>query len=137
MRPRKKELSGIRLIAKELGVSTATISRALNPETCHKVKESRRRQILELADQMHYRPNPGARILQRGHQNSIAVLVPSEEDLFFSEFYGRFLADSSALLIKPAGDCKSTPSTPVRITTWMNCAIWGWAPPDSFIYPAP
>jgi LacI family transcriptional regulator len=91
MRPRKKELSGIRLIAKELGVSTATISRALNPETCHKVKESRRRQILELADQMHYRPNPGARILQRGHQNSIAVLVPSEEDLFFSEFYGRFL----------------------------------------------
>ena len=87
----KKELTGIRLIAKKLGVSTATISRALNSETSHLVKEDRRKEILELADKMRYRPNPGARLIQRGIDPKIAVLIPGGEDVFFSEFYGRFM----------------------------------------------
>lgn len=87
----EKKLSGIRLMAKKLGVSTATISRALNPDTSHLVKEARRVEIEELADRMRYRPNPGARLIQRGVTPTIAVLVPGAEDLFFSEFYGRFL----------------------------------------------
>lgn len=86
-----KEPTGIRLIAKELGVSTATISRALNPETSHLVKEGRRQQILELADKMRYRPNPGARLIQRGVSPTVSVLIPGDEDVFFSEFYGRFM----------------------------------------------
>lgn len=88
---KRKELSGIRLIAKELGISTATVSRALSPETSHMVKESRRQQILNLADQMRYRPNPGARLIQRGLNPTLGVLIPEQEGVFFSEFYGRFL----------------------------------------------
>ena len=88
---REKELTGIRLIAKELGVSTATISRALNPGTAHLVKEEKRQEILELADKMRYRPNPGARLIQRGVSSTIGVLIPGDEDVFFSEFYGRFM----------------------------------------------
>ena len=78
-------------MAEQLGVSTATISRALNPETSHKVKEKRRREILELADKMRYHPNPGARLIQQGHNATLGVLIPSQEDVFFSEFYGRLL----------------------------------------------
>ncbi len=44
----KNKLSGIRLLANKLNVSTATISRALNPETAHLVKEDRRNTILSL-----------------------------------------------------------------------------------------
>jgi DNA-binding LacI/PurR family transcriptional regulator len=88
---KNKELTGIRLIAQKLGVSTATISRALNPETSHLVKEERRKAILELADKMRYRPNPGARLIQRGVGSTIGVLIPGDEDVFFSEFYGRFM----------------------------------------------
>ena len=88
---KQKELTGIRLMAKELGVSTATISRALSPETSHLVKEERRKEILELADKMRYRPNPGARLIQRGINPTLGVLIPGEEDVFFSEFYGRFM----------------------------------------------
>ena len=75
---REKELTGIRLIAKELGVSTATISRALNPGTAHLVKEEKRQEILELADKMRYRPNPGARLIQRGVSSTIGVLIPGD-----------------------------------------------------------
>ncbi|HAV12363.1 MAG TPA: hypothetical protein DCX06_02540 [Opitutae bacterium] len=85
-----KKLSGIRLMAQELGVSIATISRALNPDTSHLVKEARRSEILELADKMRYRPNPGARLIQKGINPTIGVLIPGQEDVFFSEFYGRF-----------------------------------------------
>lgn len=78
-------------MAKELSVSTATISRALNPETSHLVKEERRKAIIELADKIRYRPNPGAKLIQRGVGCMIGVLIPNEEDVFFSEFYGRFM----------------------------------------------
>ena len=73
---REKKLNGIRLMAQKLGVSTATISRALSPETSHLVKEERRKEILELADKMRYRPNPGARLIQRGVGSTIGVLIP-------------------------------------------------------------
>jgi DNA-binding LacI/PurR family transcriptional regulator len=88
---KEKQLTGIRLMAQKLGVSTATISRALSPETSHLVKEERRKTILELADKMRYRPNPGARLIQRGMSSTIGVLIPGDEDVFFSEFYGRFM----------------------------------------------
>ena len=87
----KKKLRGICLLAEELGVSTATISRALNPSTSHLVKESRRNQILELADRMRFRPNPGARLIQKGHNSTLGLLIPEQDDVFFSEFYGRLM----------------------------------------------
>lgn len=84
--------SGIRLIAEKLGISPATVSRALREETAHLVKEERRKQIVEMADKMQFRPNPGARLLQRGLNPLIAVVIPSDEDVFFSEFYGRLMS---------------------------------------------
>lgn len=79
-------------IAASLGVSPSTVSRALRPETAHLVREDRRKQILDLAEKQHFSLNVGARMLRKGVNTTLAVVVPLDENIFFSEFYGRFLA---------------------------------------------
>lgn len=83
---------GIVQIAAKLGVSPSTVSRALRPETAHLVQAERRKEILDLAESQRFSPNPGARMLRRGINATLTVVVPLDENIFFSEFYGRFLA---------------------------------------------
>src|SRR5579863_4192867 len=90
----RKPKDGIVQIAKRLGVSPSTVSRALRQETAHLVSSGRRKEILDLADKLRFSPNPGARILRRGLNPTLTVVVPLDENIFFSEFYGRFLAGS-------------------------------------------
>jgi DNA-binding LacI/PurR family transcriptional regulator len=90
----KKPKDGIVQIATRLGVSPSTVSRALRQETAHLVSSARRKEILDLADRLRFTPNPGARILRRGLNPTLTVVVPLDENIFFSEFYGRFLAGS-------------------------------------------
>ena len=83
---------GIVQIAERLGVSPSTVSRALRPETAHLVSAESRKAILDLAEKQNFSPNPGARMLRRGINSTLTVVVPLDENIFFSEFYGRFLA---------------------------------------------
>lgn len=91
-RPSPLDKTGIVQIAASLGVSPSTVSRALRPETAHLVRADRRKQIMDLAEQMQFSPNPGARMLRRGVNATLTVVVPLDENIFFSEYYGRFLA---------------------------------------------
>lgn len=93
-RPRHPQLdkTGIVQIAASLGVSPSTVSRALRPETAHLVRAATRKQIMDLAEQQHFSPNPGARMLRTGTTTTLTVVVPLDENIFFSEYYGRFLA---------------------------------------------
>lgn len=84
--------TGIVQIAASLGVSPSTVSRALRPETAHLVRPDRRKQIMDLAEKQHFSPNLGARILRLGTHSTLTVVVPLDENIFFSEYYGRFLA---------------------------------------------
>ncbi|MBL9204606.1 MAG: LacI family DNA-binding transcriptional regulator [Opitutaceae bacterium] len=84
--------AGIVQIATRLSVSPSTVSRALRPETAHLVRADRRKEILDLAERLHFSPNPGARMLRKGVNASLTVVVPFDENIFFSEFYGRFLS---------------------------------------------
>jgi LacI family transcriptional regulator len=84
--------AGIVQIAERLGVSPSTVSRALRPGTAHLVKEDRRKKILALAESLRFTPNPGARMIRKGVNTSLAVVVPHDENIFFSEYYGRFLS---------------------------------------------
>lgn len=68
------------------------VSRALRPETAHLVRAERRQKILELADKLQFSPHPGARMLRQGVNATLTVVVPLDENIFFSEFYGRFLS---------------------------------------------
>ncbi len=84
--------TGIVQIAASLGVSPSTVSRALRPETAHLVRPDRRKQIMDLAEKQHFSPNAGARILRKGANAILTLVVPLDENIFFSEYYGRFMA---------------------------------------------
>ena len=60
-------------IAKDVGVSVATVSRALND--VKKVKETTRKKILESAKRLNYIPNTGAKSLVQGSSNNIGLLL--------------------------------------------------------------
>lgn len=91
-RTQRLDKTGIVQIAAKLGVSPSTVSRALRPETAHLVRDDRRKAILDLAEKQHFLPNLGARMLRKGVNNTLTVVVPLDENIFFSEYYGRFLA---------------------------------------------
>ncbi len=73
----------IKDIAKLLGISKSTVSRALsehsdvNPET--------RKKILEVAQQMNYQPNTIALNLKQQRTNTIGVIIPETMNRFFSK----------------------------------------------------
>ena len=69
-------MATIRSIAKQANVSIATVSKVLNGKTG--VKEETRRLILNVAQELNYRPNLNARSLKAGIARTIGILA---EDL--------------------------------------------------------
>lgn len=69
-------------LAKELGVSTATVSRALKdyPDISIETKQK----VIALAEQMHYRPNTLAAGLRKRESKIIGVIIPDIVSHFFS-----------------------------------------------------
>ncbi|MEL6534690.1 MAG: LacI family DNA-binding transcriptional regulator [Bacteroidota bacterium] len=69
-------------IAAKLGVSVATVSRALRgyPDIRPETKEA----VLELAEEMRYRPNPLAMNLRKNQSNIIGLMIPEVVHHFFS-----------------------------------------------------
>lgn len=61
-------------IARMAGVSTTTVSRALNGSLL--VKEETRVRVAELARKLNYTVNAGAKELRLGQSNTVAVMVP-------------------------------------------------------------
>jgi LacI family transcriptional regulator len=72
----------IKLLAQELGLSTATISKALCDS--HEISEPTKRKVLELAHELNYVPNAYASSLRGQKSKTIAVLIPEVADSFFS-----------------------------------------------------
>ncbi len=65
----------IKMVAKEAGVSVATVSRVLNhPET---VSEDTKKHVLSIMKQLSYTPNSLARGLALNKSNTIALLIPN------------------------------------------------------------
>jgi LacI family transcriptional regulator len=62
-------------IAKRLGVSHATVSRALNNRLY--VNEETRKRVLEVARELNYKPNVVARALASQKTNLVGVIVPN------------------------------------------------------------
>lgn len=62
-------------IAKQVGLSKASVSRALNGK--QDVDPTTRRRVLKLATQMGYVPSASARALSNGRSNTLGLLVPS------------------------------------------------------------
>ncbi|MDD5496755.1 MAG: LacI family DNA-binding transcriptional regulator, partial [Candidatus Omnitrophica bacterium] len=67
---------GLEGIAKKLGLSIATISRALNPSTEHLVKEKTKKRIFDLVQKEGFKPNIKARFLAKMKLNNIVLALP-------------------------------------------------------------
>ena len=72
----------IKFIAETLKISVSTVSRALHD--AYDVSSETRRKVLELAEQLDYRPNPYAVSLVKQQTNIIGVLLPEIATHYFS-----------------------------------------------------
>ena len=77
-------MSTIYDIAKKAGVSTATVSRVINGVN-HPIKEETRQKILLVARELNYRPNTIAKSLAGGKSYTIALLIPSITNDFYTQ----------------------------------------------------
>ncbi len=68
-------------IARQLGISKSTVSRALRGHT--DIHEGTRQMILDLAKELDYEPNPLANALLKRRTNIIGMLVPEFRHYFF------------------------------------------------------
>jgi LacI family transcriptional regulator len=73
----------IKDIAKALGLSTSTVSRALRGG--YEISEETKRIVLEYAEKINYRPNPIALSLKERRSHSIGVVVCEIANNFFSQ----------------------------------------------------
>jgi LacI family transcriptional regulator len=65
-------------LARDLGLSISTVSRALNGYD--DVSPATKQRILKRAREIGYRPNPGARRLKSGRSSLVGVILPSTGD---------------------------------------------------------
>ncbi len=87
VRPRsssRQGSGGIRAVAREAGVSTATVSRVFNrPES---VTAETRSKVMETADRLFYVPDNAARALSSQRSLRIGALIPTIDDSIFAQF---------------------------------------------------
>jgi LacI family transcriptional regulator len=72
----------IKDIARELGISPSTVSRALKDHP--DISQATRDAVNELAERWNYRPNPIALSLKSGSSKTIGVIIPDVVHYFFS-----------------------------------------------------
>lgn len=69
-------------LAKALGISNSTVSRALNDHSS--ISQATKTRVQLLAQELHYQPNHLAAGLRKGRSNLLGVLVPHIEGTFFA-----------------------------------------------------
>lgn len=82
---KEKKVITIYDIAKEAGVSTATVSRALSGSAS--VSKERRERILALVEQYNFRPNALARGLSDARTKTIGILTADVRNPFYAEMF--------------------------------------------------
>lgn len=73
----------IKDIARELGLSISTVSKALSDS--YEISEKTKKLVNDYATQNNYSPNPIAKSLKQGHSKSIGIVVSTIDNSFFSQ----------------------------------------------------
>lgn len=81
---RKRKVSTIADVAREARVSIATVSRVIN--RIPTVKAANRLKVEETINRLNYKPNPSAQRLAAGKGNTIGLLIPHFEGIFYSYY---------------------------------------------------
>lgn len=75
----------IRDVAREAGVSTATVSYVVN--NCNRVGEKTRKRVLKVIDELNYYPSSVARALATQKSNTVAIVVPRTASVVFGDVF--------------------------------------------------
>ena len=75
-------MATIKDVAREAGVSTATVSRVINKEP--KVGDKTRKYVKEVMDRLGYTPDANARALVKQKSSTLGVIIPDMTDPFFA-----------------------------------------------------
>lgn len=76
----------IKDVAEELGMSVATVSRAIsNPE---RINVETRKRVMEVIEKLGYRPNLVARSLRQGQTKSLLIIAPTHSPFFIDIYAG-------------------------------------------------
>lgn len=96
----------IKDVAKEAGVSVATVSYVLNNRTDKRISDKTRKKVLQVANLLNYTPNQSAKALVTSRCNMIALYVSqnpsalkSTEQMYFLNFLSTFLHSKNYDLI--------------------------------------
>ena len=84
-------MATIRDVAREAGVSIATVSRVFNKSTL--VSEETAKRVMQVADRFDYWPNSAAQSLTTNRSNTLGVLLPD----LFGEFYSEVIRGIDSL----------------------------------------
>src|SRR6201985_3772065 len=79
----KFETVTIKDIARALGLSTSTVSRALRDS--YEISPETKKLVLEYSEKINYRPNPIALSLKEKRSRSIGIIVCEIANSFFSQ----------------------------------------------------
>ena len=77
------QLATIKDVAKEAGVSVATVSRTLN--RTDRVSPEVRERVVAAVESLSYRPNAVARSLRARNTRTLGLVIPNVENPFFTQ----------------------------------------------------
>src|SRR5688572_21161643 len=83
-------MTTIRDVARQLNISIATVSRAL--DGYYDVAESTRKLVIQTAQEMGYAPNRAARQLRRQKAETIGFIIPAISPRFDEPYFMEFIA---------------------------------------------
>lgn len=106
----------IKEVAKLTGLSTATVSRALDPRYADKVKPENRKKILEICDSFNYRPDMAGRSFVTGKSFKIGFISADPAGDCGNQLFGFFLQGAAFELQNAAYNLLllGSPPTPER-----------------------
>lgn len=127
-------MTNLKTLASHLGLSQATVSRALNGYST--VKPATRARVQAAAKALDYRPNSSARRLATGRAGAFGVIVTSGDNMLIDPHFTEFLAGLTGALADDDIDIVMTAASPEKqAATYARYANAGKV--DGFIVSAP
>ncbi len=127
-------MTNLKKLADHLGLSQATVSRALNGYTS--VKPATRQRVEDAAKRLNYRPNSSAQRLATGRAGAFGVIVTTGDNMLIDPHFTEFLAGLTRTLAESDTDIVLAAATPEnQIATYRRFASSGKV--DGFIVSAP
>jgi len=112
----------IRDVARQLGLSTTTVSRAL--DGYDDVAEETRATVIQTAAEMGYAPNQAARQLRRKRADAIGYILPAEAPRFSDPFFAEFIAGMGDQAARHGYDLLVSTASPSSKTEQETYARW-------------